>query len=89
MKLITGTESELETIEQEIASAIGSGSSYISKSNWFKKKTDETTYGMSYDMYFHEQIKSVIGQEGIDNMITVDTSNAEWFDQKPPKTKSE
>lgn len=82
MKLIIGTESELETIEQGIASAIGTGSNYISKPNWFKKKTDEITYGMSYDVYFHEQIKSVIGQEGIDNLITVDTSNAEWFDQK-------
>ena len=89
MKLIVGTEAEIETIEQGITDAIANGLKYIEKVNWIKKKTDETTYGIWYDVYFHEQIKSVIGQDGIDNMITVDTTNADWFEQKPPKTKSE
>ena len=85
MKLIVGTEAEIETIEQGITDAIDNGLRYIEKVNWIKKKTDENTYGIWYDAYFHEQIKSVIGQEGIDNMITVDTANADWFDQKQPK----
>ena len=38
MKLIVGTEAEIETIEQGITDAIDNGLRYIEKVNWIKCK---------------------------------------------------